>query len=756
MKNENKIINNNISFRVISQNQKVENDKERIKSKFNFNISRTSTNSSVNKGSSFTTQQNSCLLSDKLSKIKKKIIFQNNKIANMNNRPFSSSKKSNTLNKINFNGVKRMDDNFLNKNKKWTLSNKTYDNFKEKKMIKENNSQNINNNKIINKLNDDIINNITYSNFENYYTDNSSHIFESQKLITQESILKTQNLEEGIRNIILNDNINISKKENSLDIKIQNENEDGTIKDNHFSRSFNNTSFSGSSKTNEINRDILNLKIIDNESNDDKIKIANNNNYIIRNFIGINNNINFNIISNKSRNLNPEEAFVQKLFKSFNISNLDKKRSEVNTLGLLDDEDYNQMGRKKLYNNTYYFIDDIIKNHNNMVFLSFDKFNNLNNKAKYKIFAYTFDNYKNYLNTSKAMRNMIENMLLEKFEKCIKDFNNKYQNILLLDEYHFDIQKFSKQKNVKKKLIKFCLYLKAKVLPNNEYLKKFGDVSFEISYKYKIKSMKNEYNTKTNRTNMSFQSYISKDHLQEEFIQIYKFDLRENKNYPLWICSERDELFNNPSKTGDGNTGVISKILSRNKLFQSHLIYSSPVINVNENDFIVIRIDLIEDNNVVESFSFNEVIVQSVYKSYYHKTSYKPEKKFDNMRDCENEIAINIWHDECVINNFINNIYDKINYNDFILKIKLIFQEYFDIIETKFDISKFIFIRMTMKAKKIGVLKSNEFCNKDIKIVDKNTPLTKECIPINFVNTFSMNKYLEIKKDTIIEFYLIE
>ena len=311
------------------------------------------------------------------------------------------------------------------------------------------------------------------------------------------------------------------------------------------------------------------------------------------------------------------------------------------------------------------------------------------------------------------------------------------------------------QKISKKKLIKFCLYLKAKVLPNNEYLKKFGDVSFEISYKYKIKSMKNEYNTKTNRTNMSFQSYISKDHLQEEFIQIYKFDLRENKNYPLWICSERDELFNNPSKTGDGNTGVISKILSRNKLFQSHLIYSSPVINVNENDFIVIRIDLIEDNNVVESFSFNEVIVQSVYKSYYHKTSYKPEKKFDNMRDCENEIVINIWHDESAIKDYYT-IDESDNYEKFLCKLKEYFQEYFEIIETKFDKSKFFFIKMTMKAKKIGILKKSAFSNKDIQIVDKNKILTKECIPINLVNTFSMNKTLIIKQETIVDFYFME
>ncbi len=123
------------------------------------------------------------------------------------------------------------------------------------------------------------------------------------------------------------------------------------------------------------------------------------------------------------------------------------------------------------------------------------------------------------------------------------------------------------------------------------------------------------------------------------------------------------------------------------------------------------------------------------------------------MRDCENEIAINIWHDDYVIKDYNKN---NINYEEFLSKLKKNFQEYFEIIETKFDISKFVFIRMTMKATKIGILKNNIFSNKDIEIVDKNSSLTKECTPINSVNTFSLNKHLTIKQGTIIDFYLME
>ena len=57
-----------IEYKIISTNQKIENDKERIKSKFNFNISRTSTNSSAIKQSNIPTQKNSIIVKNFKSK----------------------------------------------------------------------------------------------------------------------------------------------------------------------------------------------------------------------------------------------------------------------------------------------------------------------------------------------------------------------------------------------------------------------------------------------------------------------------------------------------------------------------------------------------------------------------------------------------------------------------------------------------------------------------------------------------------------
>ena len=773
MEFDNILLNNNISYKIISPYQKIENDKERIKSKFNFNISRTSTNSSILKQSSIPTQKNSIVIHNKKHKIINKILQQNGKKMNITHqyRPKSTNmNKNRTSNKsMDMSNISNSKHNNRSKGSEISHKNKKNEKYNKKEInenIKKNkkkknyipyNKHNNNNYIYLNQThkNDKILNNITYSNYNTFINNNSLVISENQKYFFQDHFIKTQPILEGIDNYYSKCNNNFN---NYFNVKIEDENE-GTMNENEILESLNKSSFSGSSKTSELHGDILNIQNnnTNNSANEGNIQIANNDNYVIKNFNGINKKINININKiEKNENGNEEDEIMEQMIKPFPNDNSERKKTEVNTMGLLDDDEYNQENRKKMLNNIskYCFIEDIIKKNNNFITLSFEQFKNISNSAKYRIFAFTYDNYKNYFNSSKYMRNIIKDMLEEKFSCCIKDFENKYKNILLIDSYQFNIHSFAKPKLKRKKFHTFCLYIKVKVLPNNEYLKKFGDVTFQISYKYKINSLKNEYNLKTNRTNISSNSYSSKDHIQEEYMQIYQFDLRKNKNYPMWICSERDEIFNNARNIGQGGiNSIITKFLISDELYQKHLIYSSPIININENDYIVFRIDLIENNNIIENISFNEPIVQSVNKNYFHKISFKQNIKFDKMRDCENELAINNWHDDYIIKNYNKN---NIDYEEFLSKLRKTFQEFFDIIEIKFDISKFFFIRMTMKAKKIGILKSNVFANKDIKIVDKNTSLTKECTTINFVNTFSLYKNLTIKQGTVIDFYLME
>ena len=727
------ILNNNISYKLISPNQKIENDKERIKIKFNFNISRTSTNSSANKQSSVPTQQNSLVITNKNFKLNENFLKINDK-KNINITSQKMSKRTS------YNFIKEIDKrnnlSHTNINKKEKAYIKTKENLTSIKKVQNHIPYKVHNTTINKKLFDK--NNIITNEKNNKYTDinKDSKLFqENQNNLFQDSILKTQSMIDEIPNQNKNNENKMTKKNNEKIYNISIEKE--------MSESFKKSSFSCSSKTSELHNDILNIKA--DSENEGNIDIVNNNNYIIKNYNGINNRNNY-------QYQRDEEDNIPQIYSPFMNDNSEKRMTEVNTMGLLDDDEYNQENRKKMLNNInrYFFIEDIIEKNNKFESLSFDKFNKISNKAKYKIISFCYDNYKNIMNSSKQMRNIIIEALDDIFSPCINDFNNKYKDILIIDNYKFNAHEFVKKKLKRKKFRTFCLYLKARILPKNEYLIRYGDVGFEISYKYKIKTLKKESEQKTNRTYKSENSYISKYHTKEEYIQIYKFDLRKDKNYPMWLSAERDEIFNSESKSINS---IFFKILKKDELYQKHLIYSSPVININENDYIVFRIDLIENYNIIESISFNEPIVQSINKNYFHKTRFKQDQKFDKMRDCENELVINVWHDDFTFKEYVDK---NIKYKDFLPKLKKTFQEYFQIVESKYDISKFVFIRLTMKAKKVGVLKKNIFSNKDIEIVDIDSPLTKECIPINFVNTFSLNKNLKIKIGTVIDFYLIE
>ena len=727
------ILNNNISYKLISPNQKIENDKERIKIKFNFNISRTSTNSSANKQSSVPTQQNSLVITNKNFKLNENFLKLNDKKnINIASQKMSKRTSNNFIKEID----KRNNLSHTNINKKEKAYIKTKENLTSIKKVQNHIPYKVNNTTINKKLFDK--NNIITNEKNNKYTDinkDSKQFQENQNNLFQDSILKTQSIIDEIPNQNKNTENKITKKNNEKIDNISIEKE--------MSESFKKSSFSCSSKTSELHNDILNIKA--DSENEGNIDIVNNNNYIIKNYNGINNRNNY-------QYQRDEEDNIPQIYSPFMNDNSEKRMTEVNTMGLLDDDEYNQENRKKMLNNInrYFFIEDIIEKNNKFESLSFDKFNKISNKAKYKIISFCYDNYKNIMNSSKQMRNIIIEALDDIFSPCINDFNNKYKDILIIDNYKFNAHEFVKKKLKRKKFRTFCLYLKARILPKNEYLIRYGDVGFEISYKYKIKTLKKESEQKTNRTYKSENSYISKYHTKEEYIQIYKFDLRKDKNYPMWLSAERDEIFNSESKSINS---IFFKILKKDELYQKHLIYSSPVININENDYIVFRIDLIENYNIIESISFNEPIVQSINKNYFHKTRFKQDQKFDKMRDCENELVINVWHDDFTFKEYVDK---NIKYKDFLPKLKKTFQEYFQIVESKYDISKFVFIRLTMKAKKVGVLKKNIFSNKDIEIVDIDSPLTKECIPINFVNTFSLNKNLKIKIGTVIDFYLIE
>ena len=432
------------------------------------------------------------------------------------------------------------------------------------------------------------------------------------------------------------------------------------------------------------------------------------------------------------------------------LYNLHLQKSEKN-ISDLNEDDNNKHNNESLNNDSkFHFIEDVINKNNKYIFLSFEKLKKIKTRPKFIIFSYLYDDYKKLMNISRSFRILIMNTLYKKYQQCFDSFKSHYKDLFSIEKYFFNLYEFSNNNSKNFKNSNFCLFIKAKILPNNIYIKKYGDVSFEMSYNYKIKSIKNDSIIYHNNSFSSpFNSYISLDHLKEEFIQIYKIDLHKSKNYPMWICSEKNEFFNSKIKNESKNFKEL------NDIFQKHILFTTPVVNINENDYIIFRFDLIGGNHVIEEIYFNQLLYEKIENNnnYFHKNIYKQDRKFDGMRDCEIEIQVNIWHDKLVINKSNSG---KIYFNEFIDIIKHYFEKIFDIENVVFDVSKFIFTRFTLKAKKIGILKSNFFCNKDIEIVESDEILCKECVSVNCVNTFSLSEKIMIRKGTIVDFYFVE
>ena len=411
----NLVMNNNVSYKIISANQKIENDKERIKLKFNFNISRTSTNSSALKQSNIPTQKNSLIVMNKIFKIKDNSFqnYENKIIKNSGQKQSKNTSRNKCKDK---NKIVNLSQTNINKNEKFYINTKGSLTSNKKK---KNNIPYKVNNSNINKLLFDKNNNENYNNI----TDNSNKIQENQNNLFGNSIMLTQPIIEddnNYNNKKENKNTNLDKNDEQISIEKE------------ISESFKKSSFSCSSKTSEMHNDMLNIKGGSSE-NEGNIEIVNNENYIIKNYNGINN-------KNLEQIEKENEEEKQVSYKPFMNDNSERKMTEVNTMGLLDDDEYNQENRKKMLNNInkYIFIEDIIEKNNKFESLSFDKFHKISNKAKYKIISFCYDNYKNIMNSSIYMRNSILEAFEDRFGSCINDFSNKYKNILLLDNYKFN------------------------------------------------------------------------------------------------------------------------------------------------------------------------------------------------------------------------------------------------------------------------------------------------------------------------------
>lgn len=611
MKNEKKnSSNNNVSFIVISPNQKVQNDKERIKSKFNFNISRTSTNSSVIKQSSLATQQNSCLFSDKLQKIKNKINQQNKQISNKN-RPNSTQKAKKRINKI-----------YLKNNIK------VKNNSKEFNTPLNNDKNNFNQSKI----NEKIISSITYNNYDKYYIDNSSMDSETQKNLFSESIFKTQTIEEGENVSDSEENKNKCPKinicQNDFDINIKNENEEGTLRENDFLKSFNNTSFSGSSKTSEINRNNFCIMMSgDTFSNGDNIKINNNNNYIIRNYNYLNNNININNYINYTNN--DLDNFIPKSTKNYDIISKSMK----------------------------------INNNNATLFKTpFNYFNNFNNLEELNIFNtnINFELNKN-LNSDKNYQTIIlEEKKGKKPEGILVNQINQICMVFNLIEQHY--------RNNKPSLFNCFIKWKKNVLKKTNYNNNINNCNLNEKKKinekiinFKKIAIKNKNKNNHNlEINNIIKSQIKNNNysLQPKDELKYNYEkINNNEN----IYSEKKTIkyndfeFNNYNNILKNNNNKTIKYIELNRHTLDNY-YESTLFKNNFNSEIVYQKKILNYNHIPNSNNFNNFPNNNIISD--NKYSFKKINKIEEREVHFNSLSTNKNKSYNQINN--NVIYNNI------------------------------------------------------------------------------------------------
>ena len=376
---------------------------------------------------------------------------------------------------------------------------------------------------------------------------------------------------------------------------------------------------------------------------------------------------------------------------------LKDNHSNVSALGLLDDEHIIIRNHQEEVSK-FKFIHEVLKNNLSYENISIKKFLALDNKCTFNIFSFLYDNYKIIMTTGKKIKNAFNLTLKSKFSYIIENFKSKYKEILQFESFKFIQSETIMLK--KKKIPIFSIFFKCKI-KETPYLLKYEGISYEITYSFKNSQSRN------------------KDSL---YYQIYKFDIRKNKYYPIWICSEMDE---------------------RN-YSQRRLVYSSPVQNYVEKDHIILKIDLIEGNNFIYDINFLDIKILEAPQNLYEKGVFKSEIGYDGMRDCEIENMILRWNNA---NNLIRN-------SEMLFYIKKTFEKYFIIKEIKYDISKIIFFKIKMQAEKVGLIKKNRIFNINLQILNETSEITNECIYIGCVNTFTQNKILQIRKGTIIILYI--
>jgi hypothetical protein len=635
--------------------------------------------------------------------------------------------------------------------------NKTMQNFYNK------NNDNLNNH--INKTNEKEIKNITENN-ENSDNTKKESIKELHKIFN-DKILQNIDKKNLINDIIINNlELNQNKKFNSRNNEQQNINinEQVTIniEENDKQREV---------KDNKIlipHTDSMLDKINNNKNSSNKESTKNKKNDINNKNINDNNINSDNIYQNYSNYESFEEEKEEKVMIN-NINDDGKKRYSIFNENEKENKYVNEKHKKNSKENSSTH-ENVYKNMNDL-----DKDKNIS-KQEEQEFRPECDRQSDQTQTT-----LDKNYILSKFIKQpIYDISSRYLNeenvnlkhilpskkFLFITDIEEEIKRmpiisFKKILNLSDKslfnLLSFSYDNYLSIISLNNLVKNKVVKSLKAIFQHAINDFKHKYESflkvidynfiqknfmlnhkKNNLLNLEIKCEIVTEEINKSYEigcnyisnnknydYLWKIDIKNKKDINIWICTELNKI-NNASK---------------------NFTYTSQVSSFCHGDMINLQFNIFSEGNIINpiSIEWTEPAISLVPGGVFEKSKYISPYSFDQIRACEVETQILFW----------KNILPE-NDGGIVNEVKKIYGKFFDIQNIRYDVSKFYFFKVEMKANKIGCLKSNKFSKFDINIIDYNENVENEIQCIYLMNSYYYSQKMDIRIGTKVILYIVD
>ena len=635
--------------------------------------------------------------------------------------------------------------------------NKTMQNFYNK------NNENLNNH--ISKTNEKEIKNITENN-ENSDNTKKESTKELHKIFN-DKILQNIDKKNLINDIIINNlELNQNKKFNSRNNEQQNINinEQVTIniEENDKQREV---------KDNKIlipHTDSMLDKINNNKNSSNKESTKNKKNDINNNNINDNNINSDNIYQNYSNYESFEEEKEEKVMIN-NINDDGKKRYSIFNENEKENKYVNEKHKKNSKENSSTH-ENVYKNMNDL-----DKDKNIS-KQEEQEFRPECDRQSDQTQTT-----LDKNYILSKFIKQpIYDISSRYLNeenvnlkhilpskkFLFITDIEEEIKRmpiisFKKILNLSDKslfnLLSFSYDNYLSIISLNNLVKNKVVKSLKAIFQHAINDFKHKYESflkvidynfiqknfmlnhkKNNLLNLEIKCEIITEEINKSYEigcnyisnnknydYLWKIDIKNKKDINIWICTELNKI-NNASK---------------------NFTYTSQVSSFCHGDMINLQFNIFSEGNIINpiSIEWTEPAISLVPGGVFEKSKYISPYSFDQIRACEVETQILFW----------KNILPE-NDGGIVNEVKKIYGKFFDIQNIRYDVSKFYFFKVEMKANKIGCLKSNKFSKFDINIIDYNENVENEIQCIYLMNSYYYSQKMDIRIGTKVILYIVD